>query len=306
MEDVRAVWLDMMAALSDGEEVHVLVNDRITREDVASRLARRGLSRNIFLHEVPTDDAWIRDSGPLFVRSPEGIAATQWIFNAWGKKYEPWENDRRVARHVAEIVGCPSVETEIVLEGGSIDMNGEGLCLATRQCLLNANRNPQLTQGEIEAWLAKVLGAQEVIWLMDGIAGDDTDGHVDDVARFVSSRTVVAALEKNQRDENFAPLAENAGRLRSWKDSLGRHLTVVPLPMPRPVTCASGRLPASYANFYISNSVVLVPVFTDPADREALAIFKDLFPRRAVVGLDARALVLGLGAIHCVTQQQPA
>lgn len=306
MEEVRAVWLDMIAAIADGEQVHVLANDRAMREDVAKRLAQRGLSRNVFLHEIPTDDVWIRDSGPIFVRSGGGVAATHWLFDCWGKKYEPGKHDSCLPERIAEATDCRRIQTGIVLEGGSIDVNGEGDCLTTRQCLLNPNRNAHLTQEEIEGFLDNYLGASHVIWLGEGIAGDDTDGHVDNIARFVSPDTIVAAVETDASDVNHAPLEANLGLLRAARDRRARPFTVVPLPMPGPLAALEGRLPASYANFYVANGAVLVPIFRCPRDHEALAVLKDLFAGRRVVGLPSEALVLGLGGVHCVTREQPA
>jgi agmatine deiminase len=199
----------------------------------------------------------------------------------------------------------PSFVHPVILEGGSIEVNGAGICLTTSQCLLNKNRNPGMSQGEIEQFLKDTLGVSQVIWLADGIAGDDTDGHIDDIARFVSPNTVVCARETDPRDENYAPLEANFERLQSARDANGGKLDVVSLPCPTPLTLEGTRLPASYANFYIANELVLAPVFGDPADAGALSVLRELFPGRKVLGLHCADVVAGLGAIHCVTQQEP-
>jgi agmatine deiminase len=267
-------------------------------------------TERVAFHEVPTDDAWIRDHGPVFLTRPvpagDPLALVDWRYNAWGGKYPPWDQDDRVPGEIARILGVPVFEPGIVLEGGSIDVNGRGTLITTESCLLNPNRNPGLRRRDIEQVLRSTLGVSNVLWLGDGIAGDDTDGHVDDLARFVDPVTVVAAVESDPEDDNHAALADNLRRLESMSDEAGRRLRVVCLPMPRPVLHDGTRLPASYVNFYIANTVVLVPLFDDPADAEALAVLRSLFPGRRVVGIAATDLVLGLGAFHCVTQQGPA
>lgn len=229
-----------------------------------------------------------------------------WIFNSWGKKYGPWGLDDVVPQRVAEVLRLPVFEPGMVLEGGSIDVNGLGTLLTTTQCLLNKNRNAGLTKKEIEGHLTEYLGATNILWLGEGIVGDDTDGHIDDIARFVGPRTVVAAVEEDPTDENYKPLRENLKLLKGMKDQEGRPLEIVPLPMPGPLFYQNQRLPASYANFYIGNGVVLAPLFDHPNDEKALAVLKKIFPTRRIVGINATDLVWGLGAFHCVTQQQPS
>ncbi len=299
----------MIQALSPNEQVCLLVNDEPTQRDVAERLKHaRAAMENVSIFQIPTVDVWMRDYGPTFVtrdRQEPPLAFNDWIFNGWGKKYKAYEEDDRIATEIASVLGVPSFSHKIVLEGGSIEVNGGGTCLTTEQCLLNKNRNPHMSRGEIQQFLMESLGVSEVIWLGEGIVGDDTDGHIDDIARFVNPTTVVCALESNARDENYAPLRENYERLLSARDQNANKLSIVPLPAPSPVYYEGTRLPASYANFYIANDVVLVPLFEDPRDREALGILQDLFPDRKIEGLRCVELVAGLGAIHCVTQQQP-
>jgi agmatine deiminase len=234
------------------------------------------------------------------------LAFNDWIFNGWGKKYKSYEDDDRVAREIATLLKVLVFEHTIVLEGGSIEVNGAGTCLTTEQCLLNKNRNPSLTPPEIEQCLKDSLGVDHVIWLGEGIVGDDTDGHIDDIARFVNPTTVVCIVEGNAKDENYGFLQDNYERLKNTRDQNGEKLSIITLPCPSPIYYEGARLPASYANFYIANEVVLVPVFDDPKDAEALGILQDLFPNRKVIGLRCNEIVAGLGSLHCVTQQEPA
>jgi agmatine deiminase len=233
------------------------------------------------------------------------LAVVDWDYNAWGNKYPPFDLDEVVPTRVAQVLDLPVFYPTMILEGGSIDVNGAGTLLTTESCLLNPNRNPNLSREQIEQRLRDYLGAGQVLWLGPGIAGDDTDGHIDDLARFVSERTVVAVVEENRDDENYKPLRENLARLREMK--IGRRkIDIVTLPMPKKIVREGQRLPASYANFYIANSCVLVPTFADPNDETALSILRKLFPDRRVIGIDCRELIWGLGTFHCLTQQQPA
>jgi agmatine deiminase len=248
----------------------------------------------------------MRDIGPIFVRKAGGkLVITDWIFNAWGNKYKPYDRDDVVPRHVGKLLGMRVVEPGIVMEGGSIDVNGNGLLLTTEQCLLNKNRNPKLNRAQIEEYLNKYLGAKKVLWLKEGIVGDDTDGHIDDIARFVSADTVVCAVETNKADENYGILQECYNDLKKMTDQDGKPLKVIVLPMPDPVIYKGERLPASYANFYIGNSVVIVPTFNCDKDEEARRVLQKCFPGRKVVSIDCRDLIWGLGTLHCSTQQQP-
>ncbi|HWO42754.1 MAG TPA: agmatine deiminase family protein [Candidatus Eisenbacteria bacterium] len=310
LERVRDAWLAMIRALIPGEEVCLLVNDEPMRRDVEARLVHAGLPLDrIPLLVVPTVDVWTRDYGPTFVTRGEPldpVALNDWIFNGWGNKYQGYDRDDGVARALAALLGLPVFEHDVVLEGGSIDVNGAGICLTTEQCLLNQNRNPALDRATIETFLGEALGVERVVWLGRGIAGDDTDGHIDDIARFVNPTTIACVVTEDPRDENYKALQENYERLQSARDAAGGRFSVVKLPSPEPVVHAGAALPASYANFYIANHAVLVPTFDDAADREALGILRELFPGRAVIGISCRAVVAGLGGIHCVTQQEPS
>jgi len=303
----ESAYLEMIRALTPSERVNLLVRDREMEARIGGILRRAGVDTG-HVDLIPFDyaDVWIRDSGPTFVvnrrdRKPGMVA---WDFNAWGGKYPSMIRDTRIPSCLNGRLGLPFFRPGIVLEGGSIDVNGKGTVLTTSQCLLNPNRNPGLSSGEIESYLREYLGISTVIWLKGGIAGDDTDGHVDDVARFVNPATVVYGVEEDPGDDNFPVLRENERILRDARDQDGRPLTLVPLPVPH-LTGAGGRLPASYLNFYIANRAVLVPVFSDQNDGKALGILRDLFPGRKIVGIDCRDLVEGMGAIHCITQQQP-
>jgi len=257
------------------------------------------------LHRIPTNEPWCRDHGPMFVVRGGELAVVDWDYNAWGGKYPPFDRDDAVPAAVATALGVRVFTPGVVMEGGSLDVNGRGALLTTESCLLNPNRNPQLDRAAIEGYLRDFLGVTTVIWLGDGIAGDDTDGHVDDLTRFVATDVVVTVVEDDPADENYRPLRDNLARLRAARDQDGRPLTVLALPMPRPVVHDGQRLPASYANFYVGNAVVLVPTFADPADARALAVLGRCFPGRRIVGIDSCDLVWGLGAFHCATQQQP-
>jgi len=310
LERVKQIWLQMARAISPAEQLCLLVDDEREEAEATKRLREGGaVMEHVSIYRIPTVDVWMRDYGPTFVTgngARDRLAFNDWIFNAWGRKYESYVKDDGVARELAALLGVPVFEQPVILEGGSIDVNGRGACLTTEQCLLNPNRNPRLGRSEIEGTLRECLGVEHIIWLGEGIAGDDTDGHIDDIARFVSPTTIVCALEENPGDENYAPLRQNYERLQGAADQDGKKLNIVPLPMPGPVVCEGTRLPASYANFYIANGVVLVPTYNHPNDRKALGILGKLFPGRKVIGIPCAALVTGLGAIHCVTQQEPA
>ncbi|GIV62110.1 MAG: agmatine deiminase [Rhodothermaceae bacterium] len=261
-------------------------------------------------HRFPTNDAWCRDHGAIFVvRERDGrreLAATDWGYNAWGGKYPPFDLDNAIPRRMAEALGVPRFEVDMILEGGSIEVNGAGLLLTTTDCLLNPNRNPGRSREEIEQTLRDYLGVRKILWIRGELAGDDTDGHIDNIARFVGEDTVLAVVEDDPADENYEPLQENLARLREMTTVDGRPLRVETLPMPAPVYYGEHRLPASYANFYIGNTVILLPVYNDPNDAVAAEIIGRHFPDRTVVGIDCRELVWGLGAFHCLTQQVPA
>ncbi|MBX7165795.1 MAG: agmatine deiminase family protein [Pirellulales bacterium] len=303
-EPVPAIWAQLVRTLAEHEPVHVLAG----RPAVMAEARRMvGDVPNVALHDIRTNDAWTRDHGPTFLVGPTGAspALVDWQYNAWGGKYPPFDDDNRVPEQIAPLVGYRRYVADIVLEGGAIDSNGAGTILTTEQCLLNPNRNPTRSREEIEQYLADFLGAKQALWLAQGIEGDDTDGHIDELARFVDARTVVAMIEPDPADANHEPLAHNLSRLEAMTDERGRPLEVVTLRMPAPMYHNDQRLPGSYANFYIANGLVIVPQYDDPADAEALATLGRLFADRRVVGLPARDLAWGLGAYHCITQQQP-
>lgn len=309
LEKVQQIWVEMAKAISENERVCLTVGDERAELEATKRLTEAGaVIENVSLYRIPTVDVWIRDYGPTFVTRKGGdrhLAFNDWIYNAWGRKYESFIQDDEVANEIARLLPVPVFAPEIVLEGGSIEVNGCGTCLTTEQCLLNPNRNPHLGRKEIETVLRDHLGVDHFIWLGDGIVGDDTDGHIDDIARFIDPTTVVCELEQDSTDENYRPLMENYERLQGARDQEGNRLSLVALPMPGPVVFEENRLPASYANFYIANGVVLVPTYDHVNDNLALGILRELFPTRRVLGIPCRALVVGLGAIHCVTQQEP-
>jgi len=306
---IRWVYAEIVRRLAPYEKVRILVQDRDHAEKARRTLEdAAALAPSVEFYVCPTNRGWLRDSGPIFVTDPAGrVSITNWKFNAWAK-YSDWQLDDRVPDFVSRKLGIPQVKTGIVFEGGAIDVDGRGTALTTEECLLSSvqARNPGFSRQDWEAVLNRFLGVRRVVWLGRGIAGDDTHGHIDDIARFTSPDTVVAAVERDRGDANYEPLRENLDRLKHAATAGGRPLRVVPLPMPEPVYFKGQRLPASYANFYIANSTVLVPVFNDPNDRRALNILARCFPDRRVVGVYCRDLVLGLGTIHCLTQQQPA
>ena len=311
------VHADIVKKLAAGEIVRVLVNDAANEGRARRHLERHDvdLSR-IDFRRIPTDRIWTRDSGPIVLRKAGrrgGRAVAGFRFDAWAK-YPDWKRDARIPARAAKGLGLPLLPVrragrDVVLEGGAIDVNGAGSILATEECLLDPAvqvRNPGFGRADYEAVFGEVLGAPNTIWLGKGIAGDDTHGHVDDLARFVSPTTIVLAREDDPQDPNHVPLSENRERLASARLADGSRPEVVDLPMPGPVVFDGQRLPASYANFYVGNAAVLVPTFNDPADRRALGILGELFPDRPVVGIHALDLVWGLGTLHCMTQQEPA
>jgi agmatine deiminase len=312
------VYGEVVRQLTRGERVRILVDDKATEARARKLLARVGVSlKMVDFVGAPTDRSWTRDYCPLFVENGAGeVAITNWRFNGWAKYPNHKKDDAvtdRLARRFRLRQWRPTTSVggkpwRVVLEGGAIDVNGAGTLLATEECLLDdvQARNPGLPREELERILAAHLGARKVLWLGRGIAGDDTHGHVDDLARFVDETTVVLGQEADPSDANYAPLRDNLRRLNAMTTADGKPLRVVPLPMPAPLHLDGVRLPASYANFYVGNAVVLVPTFNDENDRRALQILADLFPTRAVVGIHAVDLVWGLGTLHCMTQQEPA
>jgi len=305
LEPAEAAFVEMVRALHGREQVCINVADAAGQERVQRLLSREGIEDGVRFHHIPTNDAWIRDHGPIFVKKAGEVALMDFRFDSWGRKYPPWDLDDRVPRAIEAARGLRRFALDVVLEGGSVDGNGRGSVLTTEACLLNPNRGQGRTREALEQVLHDCLGATHVLWLGDGIAGDDTDGHIDDLSRFVDPGTVVTVVEEDATDPNHAPLAENLRRLRSMRDQDGKPLSLATLPMPPAVWVAGQRCPASYANFYLANGVALVPVFDVPSDARALAVLRELLPGRDLVPIPARALVLGLGAVHCLTQQEP-
>ena len=319
LNEVEAAFTRTIACLAESEKVKLFVDSEDEKERIGKILSgsvdhahQELIQKNLETVVHPTVDVWIRDYGPNFLTSKKGgvnpLGYNKWIFNAWGDKYADLATDTGIfdAADVRKLVPAARFEPGIVLEGGSIEVNGEGVCLTTEQCLLNKNRNPRLTRAQIEQKLKDHLGASKVLWLKEGVEGDDTDGHIDDIARFVDARTIVAVYEENASDANHAILRENWERLGFMTDAQDRRFRLVKLPMPEPVIYQGNRLPASYANFLIANKHVLVPVFGSRLDRAALEILQPLFPGRKVVGIDCRVMVRGFGTLHCASQQQPA
>lgn len=305
LDRIAPVYIEMVRALHTGETVHINALDEARASDIRSLLADAGIRNNVVVHVRPTDNEWIRDYGALMLTAASGARlATDWRFNNWGGKYPDFELNNEVPAFMARTLGTERVERDLIMEGGSIDVNGAGWLITTEACLLNPNRNPELSRGEIENVLRDNFGVHEVLWLGDGIVGDDTDGHVDDITRFVNETTVVTVVEDDTGDENYEPLQENLERLHALRPD-DRALSIVELPMPRPVYHDGERLPASYANFYIGNRVVLLPAFADPADDVAAQRLAEVFPDRRIVPVDTRDLVWGFGAFHCLTQQVP-
>jgi agmatine deiminase len=305
----------MVEALIESEQVRINVCNGV--HEAEARQVLHGLPmERITFHRIPTNEPWCRDHGPIFLtRDADPKSATRrirrgelaivdWDYNAWGNKYPPFDLDEVVPTRIAKILDVPVFYPRMILEGGSIDVNGAVALLTTESCLLNKNRNPNLSRDEIEQRLRDYLGVRDIFWLGDGIVGDDTDGHIDDLTRFVSKRSVVTVVEENRDDENYRPLQENLARLREIKIN-NRKIDIITLPMPKKIVREGLRLPASYANFYIANSCVLMPTFADPADEAALSILQNCFPNRRVIGVDCRELIWGLGTFHCLTQQQP-
>jgi agmatine deiminase len=327
-EPIPWVYAEIIRQLARHERVDLIVNDAASEKSARKILDRaNALSDNVRFHRWPTNRVWTRDSGCTFVntdrvgadvpvrpaeRSSAAMAAITWRFNAWAK-YPNYQRDEKIGPFMAKAAGALALKPmfrkkRVVLEGGSIDVNGQGTLLTTEECLLGKTqqRNPGMKRRDYEKMFADYLGIKNVIWLGSGIVGDDTHGHVDDITRFVAPDTVVTTVESDPNDPNYEPLRENIRRLREASDQGGKSLSIIELPMPAPVFFEGRRLPASYANFYIANGLVLVPVFNDPNDRFALDILADLFPDRDVVGIYSGDLIWGFGTMHCMTQQQPA
>ncbi|HVN92858.1 MAG TPA: agmatine deiminase family protein [Terracidiphilus sp.] len=314
-------WLyaEIVRLLAARERVELIVENASEERKVTGMLERAGANLDrVRFHLWRTDRGWTRDSGPIFIRNAEGkVGLTNWRFNGWAK-YDDWRLDDKLPGQVEKLLGIPEwqptvtdengSEHRVVLEGGSIDVNGAGLLLTTEECHLSEvqQRNPGVSREQLERVFHDYLGIDQTIWLNRGIVGDDTHGHIDDIARFAAPATIIAAVEPDRCDANHAPLAENLARLKAARTSQGKQFTVVELPMPRAIVFRGQRLPASYANYYLANGVILAPTFHDPNDRVALNILAEVFPGREVIGVHSVDLIWGLGALHCMTQQQPA
>ena len=305
MQQVETEFMGIIRPLAKNESVHILVNDEDMENAVESTLNANNVEmKNIFLHDIPTNDSWIRDYGPNFIIQSDGkVAANDWDFDSWGRKYK-WELDDLAGTVIAEESGLHHFKPEIVLEGGAIEVNGAGTCVTTESCILNPNRNNGISRDAMETVLKDYLGISKVIWLHGEMEGDDTDGHIDNLARFVNPTTMVCAIEEDDEDPNYRCLKNNFDHLRSASDQDDNLFEIVALPMPGYI--GSPRLPASYANFYIANKSVLVPVYGHPNDKRALSILEPLFPEREIIPIPSTTLILGLGGVHCLTQQQPA
>jgi agmatine deiminase len=308
-DGVEPAMVEFVRTLARAEPVYINVLGVEHEQHVRRLLRAAAPPERLRFYRFPTNDAWARDHGAVFVTRATAEAprlAVDFDYNAWGGKYPPFDLDRQIGRQMAEALGVPRyARPGVVLEGGSIEVNGEGALLTTEQCLLNANRNPTLTRAAIEQLLMDAFGVTEILWLGDGIEGDDTDGHIDDVTRFVAPQAVVTVVEPNRADPNHAPLTANRRLLDTLRVG-GRPLEVLELPMPEPQYLLDQRLPASYANFYVANDAVLAPVFGCAQDDTALGVLRDCFPGRRVEPVDCRVLIAGLGALHCLTQQVPA
>ncbi len=309
LDAVRGEFAALVKAIARFEPVVLNVRDADAEAD--ARTSLKGADApldNVTFHRVPLNDVWFRDNGPLFVTNPAGqVALTDWGFNAWGEKYRPWDDDDRAPMAVARTLNMKRFVVPVVMEGGSLELNSHGVCLTTRSCLLSQQRNPNLSETDLEETLRAALGVKHLVWLGEGLEGDHTDGHIDTIVRFTGDHTIVCSVAEDGTDANFEPMQRNLTLLESLRDGEGKPYRIVKLPLPKTRLEVGGvRLPPTYANFYIGNGFVVVPQYGDANDKPALELLKPLFPRREVIGLSSRALITGGGSFHCVTQQQPA
>jgi agmatine deiminase len=306
---IPAKFAEIVATISRFEEVRINIAKPLqARARTLIKKAGADLAKVTF-YDHATNDSWCRDHGPIFVKNDKTgeVALTDWEYNAWGGKYPPYDKDNQIPPKIARALGLRRFEKKMVLEGGSIDVNGAGLLLTTEACLLNKNRNPDLTKEQIEQNLRDYLGVHTILWLGDGIVGDDTDGHIDDLSRFYSEDGIVTVVETNKRDKNYKILRENLERLHALRTPKGKKFRIAELPMPKPCSCDGQIMPASYANFLVINGAVLMPAFRQPKkDAEAVDVLKGCFPDREIIPIDCLELVWGLGTLHCISQQQPA
>ncbi len=309
LEKMMPAYLAFSMAISDSEPVCIIAHNEIIIQQARMRLLMAGADMaRITLLPIAANDSWCRDHGPAFLINPakKTRLIVNWGYNAWGGKYPPYDRDDLIPAAVAHYRKLDYVTPGIIMEGGSVEFNGAGALLTSRACLLNKNRNPHLNQQQIETYLRDFYGVEQILWVEDGIVGDDTDGHIDDTVRFVNEDTVLAAVEHNPADANYAPLQEIHHELRQMRLLNGKPLNIIELPMPSPVISDGLRLPASYANFLITNTSVIVPTFRCAADQPALDIIGACFPTRKIVGIDSTEIVWGLGSFHCLSQQEPA
>jgi agmatine deiminase len=307
IETIYEPYCQFIKLVATGEKVRINVKDEAMKAFAVAELEKVGADLSqIEFYFFESNDAWCRDHGPAFVVKGNEKAVVDWGYNAWGDKYPPYDLDDVIPTKIAKEFGLPLFTPDIVMEGGSVEFNGAGTILTSEACLLNENRNPHLNREQIETYLKEFYGAEQVLWVGDGIVGDDTDGHIDDITRFVNEDTVLTVVEENPEDENYHLLQENLERLKQMTLLDGRKLNIVELPMPSAVIYDDTRLPASYANFYIANAAVIVPVFNDPNDERALEIIRGCFPDREVIGINSVDIIWGLGSFHCLSQQEPA
>lgn len=309
IQSIYPNYAQFIKEVSVGESVHINVNDEKMKSFATEHLIKAGVDLNkisFFIH--PTNDAWCRDHGPAFlinIQAEQKKIIVDWNYNAWGNKYPPYDLDDVIPTLIGNRYNIPVYHPGIVMEGGSVEFNGAGTLLTSTACLLNPNRNPHLNQGEIEEYLRLFYGVEQILWVSEGIVGDDTDGHIDDTVRFVNEDTVLTVVEENKNDENYDLLQTNLKELKQMRLLNGKQLNIVELPMPDAVIYEDQRLPASYANFYIANAAVVVPTYRCDKDDKALQIIQDYFPGRKVVGIDSTDIIWGLGSFHCLSQQEP-
>ena len=308
IERVYSPYAKFIKVLAESEKVRININDEAMQSFAEKVLSKENVNMQqveFFFH--PTNDAWCRDHGPAFIinSNKKNKAIIDWNYNAWGNKYPPYNLDDVIPTLIAKHYNLPVFYPNIVMEGGSVEFNGAGTLLTSTSCLLNPNRNPQLNQSQVEFYLKEYYGAEQILWVDDGIVGDDTDGHIDDTVRFVSEDTVLTVVEENKSDENYELLQQNLQQLKTMRLLNGRQLNIIELPMPDKIIYEEQRLPASYANFYIANNIVIVPVFNCDKDAVALDIIQQCFPSRKVIGINSVDIIWGLGSFHCLSQQEP-
>lgn len=310
LESIYPYYCQFIKALTASERVCINVNNEHMRAQAIGHLTRAGVDLDLISFFLfPTNDAWCRDHGPAFLVNPaaeQKKMIVDWNYNAWGDKYPPYDLDDVIPTRIAEQYGVPVINPGIIMEGGSVEFNGAGTILTSKSCLLNPNRNPHLNQIQIEDYLCEYYGMDQVLWVDDGIVGDDTDGHIDDTIRFVNANTVLTVIEDDKHDENYDLLQQNLRQLKQMRLLNGKQLNIIELPMPDAVVFDDQRLPASYANFYIANKSVIVPTYRCDKDDKALQIIQESFPTREVIGIDSTEIIWGLGSFHCLSQQEPA